>query len=56
MLFLCPEGWHIVIDSSARPFVGPSIRPSVRQSVRQSLFCPEHNFKAMHGINMKLHR
>ena len=38
--FYAPEGWHIVIDSS----------------VSQSLFCPEHNFKTMQGINIKHHR
>jgi len=42
------ERWHIVIDSS--------VSLSVRHSVRLSLFCPEHNFKTMQGINMKLHR
>ena len=32
------------------------VRPSVRPSVCPSLFCPDHNFKTMQGINMKLHR
>ena len=41
--FYAPEGWHIVIDSS------------VRLSVHPSLFCPEHNFKTMQGIYIKLH-
>ena len=27
-----------------------------RPYVRPSIFCPEHNFKIMQGINMKLHR
>jgi len=47
-----PEGWHIVIDSSVRQSVSPSISPSVRPS----RFCPDHNFKTMQGINMKLQR
>ena len=37
-------------------FVRPSFSQSIRLSVRPSLFCPEHNFKTMQGINMKLHR